>query len=64
MHGFGTNVEGEWDDVMAAVKCCHEELHQHGAIRITSHLKIGTRTDRDQTMADKITSVQNKLVTK
>jgi uncharacterized protein (TIGR00106 family) len=61
MHGYGTNIEGEWDDVMAAVKSCHEELHQAGAVRITSHIKLGTRTDRDQTMADKITSVQDKL---
>jgi len=61
MHGFGTNVEGEWDDVMAAVKRCHHELHQNGAVRITSHIKLGTRTDRSQTMADKVTSVQGKL---
>ncbi len=61
MHGFGTNVEGEWDDVMAAVKRCHEDLHEAGAVRITSHMKLGTRIDRDQTMADKVTSVQEKL---
>ena len=61
MHGFGTNVEGEWDEVMAAVKQCHKTLHQSGAVRITSHLKIGTRTDREQTMLDKITSVNSKL---
>ncbi|MEH6627769.1 MAG: MTH1187 family thiamine-binding protein [Motiliproteus sp.] len=61
MHGFGTNVEGEWDDVMAAVKRCHEDLQDAGAVRITSHIKLGTRTDRDQTIADKVTSVQEKL---
>ncbi len=61
MHGYGTNVEGEWDEVMAAVKRCHEDVHAAGAVRITSHIKLGTRTDRDQTMADKVTSVQDKL---
>ncbi len=64
MHGFGTNVEGEWDDVMAAVKRCHEELHAAGAARITSHIKLGTRTDRPQTMQDKVISVQEKLAAK
>ena len=61
MHGYGTNVEGEWDDVMAAVKRCHEDLHQMGAVRITSHMKCGTRTDKEQTMQDKVDSVNQKL---
>ena len=61
MHSYGTNVEGEWDDVMAAVKRCHEELHEMGAVRITSHMKVGTRTDKAQTIQDKIDSVQDIL---
>jgi uncharacterized protein YqgV (UPF0045/DUF77 family) len=32
-----------------------------GAPRITTTIKLGTRTDRDQTMADKIASVKEKL---
>ncbi len=60
MHGYGTNVEGEWDDVMAAVKRCHEDLHEAGAVRIISHMKLGTRTDRMQTMEDKVSSVREK----
>jgi uncharacterized protein (TIGR00106 family) len=63
MHGYGTNVEGPWDEVMTAVKRCHEELHQMGAVRITSHMKVGTRIDREQTMADKVSSVQQKMTT-
>lgn len=61
LHSFGTNVEGEWDDVMAAVKQCHEELHEMGAVRITSHMKLGTRIDKAQTIQDKIDSVKEKL---
>jgi uncharacterized protein YqgV (UPF0045/DUF77 family) len=34
-----------------------------GAPRITTTLKFGTRTDRDQSMADKIQSVEDKLKT-
>ena len=61
MHAYGTNIEGDWDDVFAAVKRCHEIVHQQGAPRITSSLRIGTRTDRAQSMADKIASVEQRL---
>ena len=61
LHAYGTNIEGEWDDVFAAVKKCHERVHEMGAPRISSTLRIGTRTDRDQTMDDKIKSVQLKI---
>jgi uncharacterized protein (TIGR00106 family) len=61
LHSYGTNIEGEWDDVFAAVKKCHEVIHEMGAPRIFTVLKVGTRTDREQTMNDKIKSVQSKL---
>ena len=61
LHANGTNIEGEWEAVMAAVKGCHERLHAMGVPRIHSTLQVGTRTDRVQRMADKIASVQGKL---
>ena len=61
LHAYGTNVEGEWDAVFAAVKRCHETVHAMGAPRISTIIKLGTRTDRDQTMTDKVKSVQDKL---
>ena len=61
MHAYGTNIEGEWDAVMAAVKDCHQRVHRMGAPRITTTIKLGTRTDRDQGMVDKIESVRKKL---
>ncbi len=61
MHAYGTNIEGEWEAVMAAIKQCHARVHEMGAPRITSTLKLGTRVDRNQTMADKIASVEEKL---
>jgi len=57
LHAYGTNIEGEWDDVMAAVKKCHEKVHEMGAPRITTTVKMGTRVDRSQTIQDKIESV-------
>ena len=61
LHAYGTNIEGEWDEVMAAVKHCHERVHQMGAPRITTTIKLGTRVDRVQTMADKVPSVEAQL---
>lgn len=61
LHANGTNIEGEWDDVFKAIKSCHEKLHQMGVQRISSNLRIGTRVDRDQSMEDKIKSVEEKL---
>lgn len=61
LHAYGTNIEGEWDEVFAAIKRCHAVIHEMGAPRITTTIKLGTRTDRDQTMDDKIESVVTKL---
>lgn len=61
LHANGTNIEGEWEEVFAAIKRCHEVVHAMGAPRITTTIKLGTRIDRDQTMDDKIKSVQAKL---
>lgn len=61
LHAYGTNIEGEWDEVFAAIKLCHERVHAMGAPRISSTMRFGTRTDREQSMEDKIKSVEEKL---
>ena len=52
-----SNVEGEWDQVFAALRSCHEAVHGMGAPRIHTVIQVGTRTDRAQTMKDKLASV-------
>lgn len=61
LHAYGTNIEGGYDQVFAAIKQCHEKIHAAGAPRITTTIKLGTRIDRDQTMDDKVQSVAEKL---
>lgn len=61
LHAYGTNIEGEWDTVFAAIKRCHDVLHEMGAPRVSSVIKVGTRTDRAQTMDDKVRSVEQKM---
>ena len=62
LHAYGTNIEGDWDVVFAAVKQCHEALHAGGVPRISSSMRFGTRIDREQTMEEKVRSVERKLV--
>ncbi len=61
LHAYGTNIEGEWDEVFGAIKRCHETVHGMGAPRISTNLRVGTRVDRAQTMEDKVRSVEEKL---
>ncbi len=61
LHGNGTNVEGDWEVVFAALKRCHETVHEMGAPRISTTIRLGTRTDKTQTLSDKIQSVESKL---
>ncbi len=61
LHANGTNIEGEWDEVFAAIKRCHEAVHEMGAPRIATTIKLGTRTDRSQSLDDKVRSVEEKL---
>ena len=64
LHPYGTIIEGDWDAVFAVVKRCHERVHAMGAPRVFTTLKVGTRTDREQTMQDKVDSVRAKLAQK
>jgi len=61
LHAYGTNIEGEYDQVFAAIRRCHEQIHAAGAPRISTTIKLGSRVDRVQTMVDKLKSVEDKL---
>jgi len=61
LHANGTNIEGEWDEIMAALKRCHEVLHEMGVPRIATNLRLGTRIDRATSMDDKVRSVEEKI---
>ena len=61
LHAYGTNIEGEWDAINAAIKACHQKIHAMGGPRISTTIRIGTRVDRYQSMQDKIDSVKEKM---
>lgn len=61
LHAFGTEVEGEWDAVMAAIRRCHDIVHGLGAPRVSTTVKLSTRVDREQTLDEKVRSVQGQV---
>lgn len=54
LHANGSNMEGELEDVMATIRNAIETLHAEGVARLSTHIKIGTRTDKVPTMAGKL----------
>ncbi len=58
---FGSVVEGEFDVVMGAVRRIHEALHAGGAPRIMTTIKLSSRTDKEQTAAEKVAAVEALL---
>lgn len=61
LHPNGTAIEGEWDEVFAAVRSCHEQLHAMGCPRLFSTIHLNTRVDRLQSLEDKVNSVERLL---
>ena len=55
-----TNVEGEWDEVMALVKECVMKVAEH-APRVSVVLKIDHRPGVDNALQHKVQAVEEKL---
>lgn len=64
LHAYGTNVEGQWERVFEALQKCHRVAHSMGAPRISTTIRLGTRTDKKQTIDEKLRSVYDELGTK
>ncbi|MDH4045247.1 MAG: MTH1187 family thiamine-binding protein [Gemmatimonadota bacterium] len=54
LHAYGTNVEGELMDILAAIARVHETLHAEGTVRLSTFLKLGTRTDKASSLSGKL----------
>lgn len=61
MHSAGTTVEGSWDEVMTTIGRAHSLVHASGAARIQTSMRVGTRTDKAQTAAEKVERVRQIL---
>jgi len=56
-----TRTEGSWDEVTRVIGQAHALLHGKGVVRIQSDIRIGSRTDKVQTMEDKVSAVEKLL---
>ncbi len=54
LHANGTNVEGDLRAILDAIETVHETLHAEGIVRLSTHVKIGTRTDKQPSLAGKL----------
>ena len=61
MHAMGTSLEGPTADILAVAGELHAVPFEMGIPRVYSILKLDERRDREQTLADKVTSVQRRL---
>ena len=61
MHAMGTSLEGETDDIFALAAELHEVPFESGVPRVYTVLKVDQRTDREQSLADKVNSVERRL---
>ncbi|KAH6849787.1 YkoF-like protein [Chaetomium sp. MPI-CAGE-AT-0009] len=61
LHSAGTTVEGNWDEVMKVIGQAHSVVHQAGAVRIQTSMRVGSRTDKAQSAEQKVKRVQDLL---
>jgi uncharacterized protein (TIGR00106 family) len=54
LHSNGTNLEGDIKDIFAAIVKIHETLHSEGTLRLSTHIKVGTRVDKEPSLAGKL----------
>jgi len=54
LHAYGTNVEGDLDTILETIRRVHETLHAEGTLRLSTTIKIGTRTDKAMSLEGKL----------
>ena len=61
MHAMGTSLEGTTQDILAVVGDLHSVPFELGVPRVYTVLKLDERRDREQTLEDKVASVNRLL---
>ena len=61
LHAMGTNLEGSTEDILAVAGELHRVPFELGLPRVYSVLKLDERRDKEQSLADKVSSVQQRL---
>jgi len=53
-HSYGTNVEGDLETILGVIAKIHEVLHAEGTPRLATAIKLGTRTDKEPNLKEKL----------
>ena len=61
LHAMGTSLEGTTEDILDLVKELSAVPFERGAPRVYTVLKLDDRRDKEQTLEDKVASVQRQL---
>jgi uncharacterized protein (TIGR00106 family) len=61
MHAMGTSLEGSTEDILRVVGELHAVPFELGVPRVYTVLKLDERRDREQTLDDKVASVERLL---
>ncbi len=61
LHAMGTSLEGSTADILALIGELHAVPFELGLPRVYTVLKLDERRDREQTLQDKVDSVERAL---
>ena len=61
MHAMGTDLEGSIEDILSLVGDLHRVPFEMGLPRVYTVLKLDERRDKEQSLADKVRSVEVRL---
>jgi uncharacterized protein (TIGR00106 family) len=61
LHAMGTDLEGSTEDILEIVAELHRVPFEMGLPRVYSVLKLDERRDKEQSLADKVRSVEDRL---
>lgn len=59
-HAMGTNLEGDWDEVMGVIKACRDRLLETSN-RVSLSIKIDDRKRAQNRLAHKVDSARRKM---
>jgi uncharacterized protein (TIGR00106 family) len=61
LHAMGTDLEGSTEDILEVVAELHRVPFEMGLPRVYTVLKLDERRDKEQSLADKVRSVTERL---
>jgi uncharacterized protein (TIGR00106 family) len=61
-HSLGTNIEGDFNQIMKAIKHSINSVHNMGILRVHTHIQIDSRFDKNISMDEKFISMKRYVI--